>query len=152
MTNPRTRYREADVCGASAVRLVVLLYEQVIQDLRHAVTAMEQADIELRTREMNHAISVIAYLQGNLNKAAGGEVARNLEEFYNSLRNRLLEAHVRASPRILCQQITDLLTLREAWMEVDRAETAIATSKPVPLQTGVRHSGVDTHVRADWNG
>jgi len=28
MTNPRIAYREADVRGATAVRLVVLLYEQ----------------------------------------------------------------------------------------------------------------------------
>jgi flagellar secretion chaperone FliS len=152
MTNPRTSYRESDVRGASAVRLVVLLHEQVIQDLRHAVKAMEQNNIELRARKLNHALDVIACLQASVNKEAGRQVALTLESFYNHLRVSLLDAHVRASPRILSQQITDLLTLREAWIEVDRAETAIVTSKAVPLRKGAHNSSATQNARADWNG
>jgi flagellar protein FliS len=149
MTNPRSSYREADVRGASAVRLVVLLYEQVIQDLRRAIKALEQNDIEVRAREINHAISVLAHLQGNLNKGAGGNVARDLERYYNCLRGNLVEAHMRSSARILSQQITDLLTLREAWMEVDRAEAARA---PIPSRTATRNPTPKQNARADWNG
>ena len=58
MTNVPKAYREADVRGASAVRLVVLLYEQIVRDLTQAAQAIEQNDIELRTRCINHAILV----------------------------------------------------------------------------------------------
>lgn len=76
MTNPRTAYRENDVRGATAVRLVVLLYEQMIQDLTQAAQAIEQNDIELRTKRINHAILVIGHLQSPLDFANGGKVAR----------------------------------------------------------------------------
>jgi flagellar secretion chaperone FliS len=135
--NPRYAYREDAVRGARPVRLVVLLYEQMIEDLRQAVNAIQQNQIELRTNKINHAILVIGCLQSTLNKEGGGQVAVRLEGFYQQLRGNLTLAQLYASPSILSQQITDLLTLREAWSEVERAEAAAP------------HPGT---VRADWNG
>jgi flagellar biosynthetic protein FliS len=60
MTNVPNAYREADVRGATAVRLVVLLYEQIIRDLTQAAQAIEQNDIESRTKFINHALLVDA--------------------------------------------------------------------------------------------
>ena len=139
MTNPRTAYRENDVRGATAVRLVVLLYEQLVQDLRQALQAIEQNEIELRTKRINHAILVIGHLQSPLDFANGGKVAQDLDHFYNVLRQNLVQVQFHPSPAELSQQITDLLTVREAWTEVERAEqsllaTAVATTpSPLPL-------------------
>ena len=74
--NPQLSYRETAVRGASPIRLIILLYEQVIEDLRRALAALEQGDIEKRTREINHAILVIGHLQATLDKEQGGQVAR----------------------------------------------------------------------------
>ena len=122
MKDPRTAYREADARGATGVRLVVLLYEQLIQDLREAAKAMDENNIELRTTRINHALEVICVLQGTLNMERGGQVARNLQRFYTVLRANLLQAQFQVSKKMLSRQITDLLALREAWIEVDRAE------------------------------
>lgn len=134
--NPRTAYREDTVRGAHPVRLVVLLYEQIIEDVRQAALAIEQNQVERRTHKINHAISVIAYLESSLNHQAGAQVAGNLENFYRQLRRNLVQAHVSASPAILSQQITDLLTLRAAWSQVESevkvAEAAARNVKPVP--------------------
>ena len=106
----------------------------MIEDLRQAVNAIKHNQIELRTNKINHAISVIGYLQSSLNKKAGGKVALNLEHFYEQLRGNLTKAQFSVSQRILSQQITDLLAVREAWSEVERAETAAAHAKPIALQ------------------
>jgi flagellar protein FliS len=132
--NPTNVYRETAIRGAGPVRLVVLLYEQMIEDLRQAVNAIKHNQIELRTNKINHAISVIGYLQSSLNKNAGGKVALNLEHFYQQLRANLAKAQFSVSQLILSQQITDLLVVREAWSEVERAETPAAPTKPVALQ------------------
>ncbi|MGB2606634.1 MAG: flagellar export chaperone FliS [Candidatus Sulfotelmatobacter sp.] len=124
----RTCYREAAVRGASPVRLVICLYEQAIEDLRCAVIALERGDIEARTRAINHALMVISQLQGSLDKQRGGEVARNLERFYNQVRSGLVEAQEKQSTRVLEQQISQLVTVYEAWLEVERA-----TAGPIPL-------------------
>ena len=84
MTNVPKAYREADVRGASAVRLVVLLYEQIVRDLNQAAQAVEQNDIELRTRCINHAILVVGYLQSPLDFGKGGKVAKDLDQIAGS--------------------------------------------------------------------
>jgi len=150
MTDPRNAYRETNVRGATAVRLVVLLYEQAIQDLRQAARAMEENNIELRTNRINHALDVVARLEVTLDMERGGQVARNLLAFYKALRANLWKAQLYVSKATLLQQITDLLTLREAWTEVDRAESAGSAPKPIPLAAPASNARSDQHVLANW--
>jgi flagellar secretion chaperone FliS len=126
----RTLYREAAVRGASPVRLVICLYEQAIEDLRRAVIALEKGNIEERTRHINHALMVIAQLQGSLDMPHGGEVARNLQRFYTVIRAGLIEAQLKQSSGILEKQISQLTLVMEAWLEVEGL-TGAATPKSV---------------------
>lgn len=144
-------YREATVRGASPVELVARLYEQIIEDLRQAVKALEQNQIELRTSRINHAILVIGHLQSQLNFQAGGKVARHLDHFYGLLRLNLAQAQTRQSKEMLSQQITDLLTVRGAWLEVERVEHALAAKAPglAPANTTASDPGRE---RVDWKG
>jgi flagellar secretion chaperone FliS len=127
----RTSYRQANVRGASPVRLVICLYEQAIEDLRQAVIALEKGDIEGRTRGINHALIVLAQLQGTLDMERGGEVARNLNKFYNVVRSGLAEAQMKQSARILEQQVSQLVLVYEAWLEVER----VTAASPSPSKT-----------------
>jgi flagellar secretion chaperone FliS len=144
----KASYREAAVRGASPVRLVICLYEQAIEDLRLAVIALEKGDIEARTRGINHALMVIAQLQGSLDMERGGEVARNLARFYGVVRAGLVEAQMKQSTRILEQQICQLAVVYEAWLEVERV-----TATPKPLPAALPEPDVSSPVisNADWN-
>jgi flagellar secretion chaperone FliS len=117
----RFSYREADARGASPVRLVICLYEQAIEDLRRAVICQERGDIEGRTRGINHALVVLGQLQGTLDMERGGEVAGNLHQFYNVVRSGLMEAQIRQSARLVEKQISQLVMIHDAWLEVERA-------------------------------
>jgi flagellar secretion chaperone FliS len=146
----RSSYREATVRGASPVRLVISLYEQAIEDLRRAVIAMDKGAIEVRTREINHALMVIAQLQGSLDMERGGEVAKNLARFYAIVRAGLAEAQLKQSSILLEQQISQLAEVHEAWLEVERATATPPPTSPVstaeaPAITRSVTSG------ADWN-
>jgi flagellar protein FliS len=156
MTNPRLAYREAEVRGASPIRLVILLYGQLIQDLTRAAQAIEQNNIELRTTCLNHAILVVGYLQSPLDFDQGGKVARDLNHFYNTLRQNLVQVQFFPSQAGIRRQITDVLALREAWLEVERAEkasirpaTASATTETVPSAS---IASEPDRVRLDWHG
>jgi flagellar secretion chaperone FliS len=146
----RSSYREANVRGASPVQLVICLYEQAIEDLRRAVVALEKGDIEARTRGINHALSVIAQLQGSLDTERGGEVASNLNRFYNMLRASLAEAQLKQSARILEQQISHLVLIYEAWLEVERVTLAPVQQDSRPAQTAPVVSPPEKPL-ADWN-
>jgi flagellar protein FliS len=144
-------YREAAVQGASPVELVVRLYEQMIADLRQAANAIEQNAIELRTNRINHAILVIGFLQSQLDFAEGGKVARDLDHFYDTLRRNLVQVQFNPSKLGLAQLITDVLAVREAWIEVERAEKGalIAAADTVPSGVSIPESDL-AHV--EWKG
>jgi flagellar secretion chaperone FliS len=146
----RAYYREAAVRGASPVRLVICLYEQAIEDLRRAVTALERGDVEARTRGINHALTVIAHLQGSLDMQQGGEVAANLNGFYGLIRAGLVQAQLKKSARILEEQISLLATIHEAWLEVERITAAPAPQSAVGGRAAPVRSEPQIPV-ADWN-
>jgi flagellar secretion chaperone FliS len=146
----RSSYRESAVRGASPVRLVLCLYEQAIEDLRRAINALGKGNIEARTRLINHALKVIGQLQGTLDMDRGGKVARNLEQFYNLVRAGLVQGQLKQSRRILEQQISQLVTIHEAWLEVERTiVTAIPQSADL-AQPGPIPSSSETPF-TDWN-
>jgi len=136
----RTSYRAAAVRGADPLRLVIFLYEQVVEDVRRALAALRRGDIETRTREINHALNVIAHLQGTLDTDLGGEVARNLHRFYNLVRKGLVEAQFQQSAELLEEQIAQLVTVREAWLEVQRVNSAPAVPPPRPSSSDIQSS------------
>ncbi|MGD0414188.1 MAG: flagellar export chaperone FliS [Terriglobales bacterium] len=155
--NSQQSYREGTVRGANPVELVVRLYEQMIEDLRQVAIAIEQKDIERRTKRINHVILVIGHLQSSLDFANGGKVAKNLDNFYNVLRQNLIQVQFHPSKRGVAQLITDLLALREAWIQVERAENPSATTAAVTTAASMVPFGADPdsdsgHGRADWQG
>ena len=139
--NPGLTYREAAVAGSSPVRLVVLLYEQAMEDLRRALDALHNGDIEGRTRAINHALIVIGHLQGTLDKEQGGQVAANLELFYQQVRAGLMEAQCTQSAAVLERQISHLREVHEAWCEVEKS----LAPQPEPAPQEKDQS------RSEWN-
>ncbi|HEX3819459.1 MAG TPA: flagellar protein FliS [Candidatus Sulfotelmatobacter sp.] len=127
-------YRETAVRGAGPVRLVILLYEQAIADLGKALAAQQIGAIEERTREINHAILVLGHLEASLDNERGGQVAYNLERFYQQVRAGLIDAQCRQSADAIQRQISLLMTVHEAWCEVDRTTAAPVDTPGAPLQ------------------
>ncbi len=136
--NPGLSYREAAVVGASPVKLVILLYEQAMEDLRRAIAAQLRGDIEGRTREINHAILVIGHLEATLDPEQGGKVAENLALFYRQLRAELVDAQFKQSLAAIEQTIAQLVQVHGAWCEVERATAAPAVTQ-------------NPETRSDWN-
>jgi flagellar protein FliS len=155
--NSQQSYREGTVQGASPVQLVVRLYEQLIEDLRQAAMAIERNEIERRTKRINHAILVIGHLQSPLDFANGGKVAQDLDHFYNVVRQNLVQVQFHPSKLVICQLITDLLAVREAWIEVERAEnpsvtTAVVTTAASMVPFGADPDSDSDRMHADWQG
>lgn len=128
--DPRSSYRESAVRGANPVQLVVFLYEEAIGDLRRAVVALREGDVEVRTRAINHALVVIGHLQGSLDLERGAAVAQNLALFYNLMRGSLVQAQREQSATILEQQIGHLMLLHEAWREVEHRTFTTTAGSP----------------------
>jgi len=143
----RSSYRETAARGATPVQLVVLLYEQCIEDLRRAIVALKKNDVETRTQRINHALLVIAQLQASLDMDRGGIVAQNLERFYRSVRRGLVEAQAQQSMKALEEQISHVMLVREAWAELEQSTTWRSTGQ----QGSERESNQARGSFAEWN-
>ena len=163
--NIQQSYREATVQGANPVQLVIRLYEQIVEDLRQVAIAIEKKEIPRRTKRIKHAILVIGHLQSTLDFANGGKVAKDLDHFYNVLRQSLLQVQFFPSEPSVNQLITDVLAVRAAWIEVEQAErpsgttaavtASVAASTPAPrlFHPSADDPGSESdHVHVEWQG
>ena len=149
--NIRQSYREGTIRGANPVQLVIRLYEQLIEDLRQAEIAVAENKIEQRTKRINHAILVVGHLQSPLDFEKGGKVANDLNHFYDRLRQSMIQVQFHPSKPGIRQLITDVLAVREAWIEVDRFENTSPASSPGT--SPYDHSSTESqNGRADWSG
>jgi flagellar protein FliS len=132
--NAALAYRENASLGASPVGVVVLLYDRLAQDIHAAIAAMKSANVEDRSSRINHALLILQQLQGNLDFAAGGAAARQLDVFYSHIRAKLLEAQIRQSSELLLAQAQAVAQVRESWAEIERSvppsSTAVSSSPP----------------------
>jgi flagellar secretion chaperone FliS len=131
-------YNQTNAQGATPIGLIVTQFDQVIRDLRRAVNALDQGNIEERTAQLNHALVVIAQLQNVLDHQRGGEAAQRFEQFYTVTRAMLLEAQIRASREKLLECIELYTTLRQAWSQVDQkgftTEASFPGQRPEPAR------------------
>lgn len=116
----RRGYQESAVRGATPIELVILLYDSAIEDMRRALTAMQNSEIENRSAQIAHALIVLQQLQGTLDFERGGSAARQFEQFYNLVRAKLLEAQIRGSSELMRQQIRCMSEVRESWAQARR--------------------------------
>jgi flagellar protein FliS len=120
MVDARRSYQESALRGATPIELVVVLYDTAIEDMRHALMAMQQNDVESRSRYIGHALIVLQQLQGTLDFERGGSAARQFEQFYNLIRAKLLEAQILYSAELVREQIRYFCEVRDCWMQAKR--------------------------------
>lgn len=130
--DPKREYREAAVRSATPVRLILMLYEAGIEDLRRISAAMQDNDVQRRTDEAHHFLQVLNQLQGSLDMERGGDVAANLERYYGLVRSQLLQAELKNSTEIVQNILSQFLSLHHAWLEVERATDATANQRGSP--------------------
>jgi flagellar protein FliS len=111
-------YREHALEGASAVDLVVALYDGIIRFLYTAIAAVEHGDAEDRRRAVKRALDIIIHLQARLRMDVGGRPAQALSEFYASIFAQILQASQSASQAKFEHAIDCVRNVRDAWRDV----------------------------------
>ena len=130
-------YREHALEGASAVDLVVALYDGILRFLYAASAAVERGDAAGRRNAVKRALDIIIHLQARLRMDVGGRPAQVLSEFYASIFSEILQASQSASRQKFEHTIECVRNVRDAWRQVAK-DPAV---NPAPLQVVSSHSG-----------
>jgi flagellar protein FliS len=113
-------YQEHALESASAVELVVALYDGIIRFLYAASAAVERGDQEGRRVAVKRALDIIIHLQARLRMDVGGRPAQALSEFYATIFAQVLQASQSASRQKFDHAIDCVRNVRDAWREVAR--------------------------------
>jgi flagellar protein FliS len=119
-------YREHALDGASAVDLVVALYDGIIRFLYTATSAVERGDTMGRRAAVKRALDIIIHLQARLRMDVGGRPAQALSEFYAATFAQILQASQSASKQKFEHAIECVRNVRDAWRQVARDPAANA--------------------------
>jgi flagellar protein FliS len=123
-------YQEHALEGASAVDLVVALYDGILRFLYSASSAVERGDQIGRRVAVRRALDIIIHLQARLRMDVGGRPAQVLSEFYASIFSEILQASQSASRPKFEHAIDCVRNVRDAWRQVARDPKV----NPAPLQ------------------
>jgi flagellar protein FliS len=132
-------YMERALESASAVELVVALYDGILRFLNAAASAVDRSDAEGRRAAVKRALDIIIHLQARLRMDVGGRPAQALSEFYASIFAQILQASQSASRPKFEHAIDCVRNVRDAWREVARDPNV----NPAPRQesAAVRFGG-----------
>ena len=123
-------YQEHALESASAVELVVELYDGIIRFLYATTAAVERGDEAGRRIAVKRAMDIIIHLQARLRMDVGGRPAQALSEFYATMFSQILQASQSASLAKFEHAIGCVRNVRDAWREVARDPEV----NPAPLQ------------------
>ena len=129
-------YQEHALESASAVELLVALYDGIIRFLYAASAAVERGDQAGRRTAVKRTLDIIIHLQARLRMDVGGRPAQALSEFYASIFAMILQASQSASRQKFEHTIGCVKNVRDAWREVARNPEV----NPAPPQVAVLSS------------
>ncbi|MHB1231986.1 MAG: flagellar export chaperone FliS [Burkholderiales bacterium] len=127
---------ESAVNSASPVQLIILLYDGAIGALAKAKGHMQEMKFADKGRRVSHAISIIEGLRVALNFERGGEIAKNLNDLYEYMKNRLSIANLKNDPEGLAEIMRLLNDLRSAWVALEDSDRHKAVAEMAKLTQG----------------
>jgi len=119
-------YRKTNITTSDPVRLVIMCYEGVIENLKLAKEKMKENNHEKKAKAIIKAQDIINELMCSLNFEKGGKIANNLESLYNYMLRRILQGDLNKDVRPIDEVIEMFTELLTAWKEVaSRPESQI---------------------------
>ena len=109
-------YAQNKILTASPAELTLMLYEGAIKFCNIAITGVEEQDVEKAQNNICIVENIITELQATLNHKY--EVAKDFDNVYKYLLDRLLEANLKKDAEILKEVLGHLRTMRDTWKEV----------------------------------
>jgi len=148
-------YQDHVLDGASAVDLVVALYDGIIRFLYNACHAVDRGDEAGRRAAVKRALDIIIHLQARLRMDVGGAPAETLSEFYASIFAQILQGSQSASRSKFEHAIACVRNVRDAWRQAAQDQDTIAKLTPaqtqMPLPRAEQETGVIAAGSMSWN-
>jgi flagellar protein FliS len=106
---------QAQAIEASPHRLIQMLMEGGLTRIAQARGAMERGQVAMKGEMIGKAIGIIGGLRQGLNLEVGGEIASNLDNLYEYMAGRLVDANVQNQIEPLDEVAGLLRNVKTGW-------------------------------------
>lgn len=124
-TDPRAAYMDASVATASPARLLVMLYERLVLDVRKALEAQRRGDHAEAHTQLLHAQDIVLELRASLDVEAW-EGGPGLASIYDFLHLQLIRANIRRDAETTQGCLGLVEDLCATWREAALAAAQVA--------------------------
>ena len=99
-------------------RLILMLYDGALERIASARGCMNNGLVGEKTQLISRALAIVGELRGTLDLVRGGAIASHLDDLYEYIARRLLEANAGNRPELLDEVSSLLRELRSAWSAI----------------------------------
>lgn len=114
--NPYQTYQQNSVLTASPQELTLMLYTGCLKFSKLATRAMLEKNYEEKNKNIIKSQMIIQELRSTLNPDI--ELSQGLEQMYEYLYNRLVEANMKNDVEALEEVVNFVVELRDTWKQV----------------------------------
>lgn len=124
--NPYDQYKDNAIKTASKGELLIMLYDGAIKFCNQAILAFDNNDVEKINNNIIRVEDIILEFQAVLDKKY--EISKNLNELYDYMYRRLVEANIKKD-KVIVEEVRDLLkplrdSFKKAAVEAKKLEEA----------------------------
>ena len=111
-------YKTNQIMTAPKKKLLIMLYDGAIKDLKLAELALPKKEIENVNLYLTKTQDIIFELMSTLNFEVGGDIAKNLYQLYEYMIDRLVRANIDKDIEGVKEVRKYLEELRDTWERI----------------------------------
>ncbi|GAA0366958.1 flagellar export chaperone FliS [Bowmanella denitrificans] len=107
-----------DIASADPHKLTLMLMQGALDRMAFAKGSMERKEYEAKAEHLSRASAIVMNLRDTLDMSLQSEVSDNLYALYDYMLQRLIDANVQNSLKIMDEVISLMLPIKTAWAEI----------------------------------
>lgn len=111
-------YQTNQVVTASPNKLLIMLYDGAIKNLRLAELSLNEKNLEKTNKYLTKTQDIITEFMLTLDFEVGGELAKNLYKLYEYMNYRLIRANIDKDIEPIQEVRKYLEELRDTWIQI----------------------------------
>lgn len=111
-------YKNNQVMTAPKKKLLIMLFDGAIKNLKLAELALNNKEIEKVNTNLIKTQDIIAELMYTLNFEVGGDIAKNLYQLYDYMYNKLVRANIDKDIDGIIEVKKFMEELRDTWIQI----------------------------------
>lgn len=145
MVNPYNKYikqyQASNITTASPEKLMIMLFDGAIQFLQKAKSAIEEKNLQERSKNLESARKIIRELMRTIDLENGNDVSKQLFRLYNKMAMKLIKANVSRNIVLIDEVIEDMSNIRWGFQKAIEIQSGIVSVEQVMKEQAQRAGG-----------